>query len=222
MIILLSILGGCTTPVSVDELPPVIDTSPTVSRPSTIVVSPVSKPNEPQLSVASSDDDLIRTMSSLLRSETSPLNGDNVGYYMDVQFASLQEKLTRINVKTMRSGQDIQVVIPGALIFNSNSARLNSLAEQTLSQISTVLSEYYKTLVIVEGHADKQGDAAYNQRLSEKRALAVGRFLFERQVSEQRLLLMGFGASRPVSSNQSESGRAQNRRIVIILKPIKL
>ena len=211
-----SILSELTPATAVSSKP---GTSPPVSVSPAPVITPT-KSKSPDLMMAKGDSDMLQAMNSLRSNEKSSLNSENVGYYMDVQYANLQQKLAGINITTVRGEQDIKITIPGSLMFDSNSARLNSFSEQPLLLIADVLTEYYKTLIVVEGHADNQGDADYNLRLSEKRALAVGRYLLNHKVMRPRLYLMGFGANRPVSSNQSDKGRAANRRIELIIKPV--
>jgi outer membrane protein OmpA-like peptidoglycan-associated protein len=202
---------------------PVVSSKPSTSTPEPVLPQSSTvptKPKGPHLIMAKDEGDIIEAMRSLRENEVSPLSLESVGYYMDVQYANLQQKLSGLNITTVRNGSDILITIPGSLMFDSNSSALNAFSEQPLLLITDVLTEYYKTLVIVEGHADNQGDADYNLSLSEKRALAVGDYFFKHKVKQSRLLLMGFGSSRPLSSNQSDEGRAANRRIELIVKPL--
>ena len=64
----------------------------------------------------------------------------------------------------------------------------------------------------IEGHTDNQGDAAYNQQLSQRRAASVARYLVSQGVAPERILKKGFGATKPAESNATEAGRAANRR----------
>ncbi len=212
------LVSGCSS-LNLSTPVPVASSKPDTSSQELPVATPA-KPKSPDLSVAKGEEDMLQAMNSLQGNEKSRLNLENVGYYMDVQYANLQQKLAGINITTVRSERDIKITIPGSLMFDSNSSHLNSFSEQPLLLIANVLTEYYKTLIVVEGHADNQGDADYNLRLSEKRALAVGRYLLNHKVTRPRLFLMGFGANRPVSSNQSDKGRAANRRILLIIKPV--
>ena len=70
--------------------------------------------------------------------------------------------------------------------------------------------------VTVEGHTDSVGSAAYNQKLSERRAQAVKRYLVRQGIDPSRITTEGYGKSRPIASNETEEGRAKNRRADII------
>lgn len=81
------------------------------------------------------------------------------------------------------------------------------------------MTQYQDTRVNIAGHTDSTGDASYNQRLSERRAQAVGSYLTQNGVGSMRLNTSGYGATQPIASNDNEQGRAQNRRVEITLTP---
>jgi outer membrane protein OmpA-like peptidoglycan-associated protein len=84
--------------------------------------------------------------------------------------------------------------------------------------VASVLAEYPKTAVVVQGHTDSTGSEQHNQALSERRARSVETFLIGRGVDPARITAVGYGESMPVASNASDSGRQQNRRVDILLK----
>jgi outer membrane protein OmpA-like peptidoglycan-associated protein len=84
-----------------------------------------------------------------------------------------------------------------------------------------VLRKFNKTLIDVDGHTDSTGSASHNQGLSERRAASVANYLAGRGIDQRRISTMGYGMERPVASNASEAGRAQNRRVEISIAPIK-
>ena len=86
--------------------------------------------------------------------------------------------------------------------------------------VALVLKEYNKTSVSVYGHADSTGSDAYNQQLSERRALSVSNYLAAQGVAPARLKAIGFGESSPIADNSTEYGRAANRRVEIVIDPI--
>jgi outer membrane protein OmpA-like peptidoglycan-associated protein len=91
----------------------------------------------------------------------------------------------------------------------------------TLASVARSLNEYPQTLVDVVGHADSIGRPEYNQQLSERRALAVADNLTNRGgVLRDRLYVAGRGSDQPIASNATEEGRAKNRRVEIILRPL--
>jgi len=144
---------------------------------------------------------------------------DTAGYFLDVQSARLQD-LARMGVVVERAGDHIRIVMPGAQSFASNSTDLKPEMQALLSDLGGVLREYAQSVVLIEGHSDGQGDAAYNLRLSQERAVAVGRFFVATGIDPARIAARGLGASQPVAGNDTESGRARNRRIELRVWPI--
>lgn len=117
---------------------------------------------------------------------------------------------------------DAQGCAVGALVlkgvnFESGSARLTSSAQQTLEDVAQVLQGAGQVRVEVGGHTDAQGDAGFNQQLSSQRASAVRDQLIRLGVSASSLQSKGYGESQPLASNETESGRAQNRRVELKL-----
>lgn len=102
--------------------------------------------------------------------------------------------------------------------FDFSSARLRPESEPLLTQVASMLNEHPDWTLTLEGHTDKVGGAAYNQRLSEQRAAAVVAYLVAQGVDAKRLDSVGLGMDKPVASNDSEAGRAQNRRVEIVRK----
>ncbi len=82
------------------------------------------------------------------------------------------------------------------------------------------LNDYPDTTIDVIGHTDNVGDAGYNQDLSARRARAVTRVLVSNGVGQSRLRAIGRGEAEPVATNQTEEGRALNRRVEIIIRPM--
>ncbi|RMF19309.1 MAG: OmpA family protein, partial [Deltaproteobacteria bacterium] len=108
-----------------------------------------------------------------------------------------------------------KIVLPG-VSFALNKAELTDQAKQTLdSEVVTVLKEDPSLRVIVEGHTDSTGSAAYNQKLSERRAATVKAYLVGRGIAADRVDSVGYGETRPRASNDTAEGRAQNRRVEI-------
>jgi outer membrane protein OmpA-like peptidoglycan-associated protein len=103
--------------------------------------------------------------------------------------------------------------------FDFNSDELRADAGPVLDQAAASLGENAEILVVVEGHTDDVGDEEFNQALSVRRAEAVFRYLVNRGVAPERLRIEGFGESRPVASNDTEQGRAQNRRVELRVMP---
>lgn len=170
---------------------------------------------------ATGDDAKERRKRALIGAAGGGIAGGSVGYYMDVQEAKLREQLRGTGVSVTRVGENIVLNMPGNITFRTGSADLNSDFLRVLDSVGLVLKEYDKTLVAIAGHTDSVGSDANNQMLSQQRAESVGKYLAGRNVAGERMVITGYGESRPVASNDSESGRSQNRRVELTLEPIK-
>ena len=91
----------------------------------------------------------------------------------------------------------------------------------SLAAVAANLNRYPNSTIEVIGHADNSGSAAYNQDLSERRALSVAGVLRANGVAGGRVSAYGRGESQPVASNLTEQGKAQNRRVEIIIRPTR-
>jgi outer membrane protein OmpA-like peptidoglycan-associated protein len=142
--------------------------------------------------------------------------GAGVGAYMDAQ----QEKLARIPGTSVERVDDntLMVHFDSDVLFNVDSSTVDASGRDTLDGVAEVLNQYAKTAVVVEGHTDSTGSEEHNQALSERRASSVRAYLAARGVDANRIAALGFGESAPVASNDSESGRQQNRRVDILLR----
>ncbi len=161
-----------------------------------------------------------RIEGALIGGGIGAIAGGSTGYYMDVQEKKLRDKLEGTGVHVVRHGNDIQLVMPGDVTFETNSASLNSNFFEVLDSVAIVLNEYKSTLVTVAGFTDSTGTMEYNRTLSEKRATTVALYLHSRGVAQQRLAAIGHGERNPVASNETAEGRAKNRRVEITLDPI--
>ena len=145
---------------------------------------------------------------------------DDVGYYMDVQQARLQQ-LGADRVRVVRRGGRLVLTLVAGSGFEHGSFRLAKDAESTLTPLAGILREFEKTLVSVVGHTDASGGEAANLALSERRALAVARFLADGGVDRRRLVVVGRGSLDPIASNDTDDGRERNRRVEVHLDPIQ-
>lgn len=148
------------------------------------------------------------------------LAGGAVGNYMDRQEAKLRAQLQGTGVSVTRNGDNIILNMPGNVTFQTNSADINAGFYQVLNSVALVLKEFDKTVVDVAGHADSTGDEAKNMELSQRRASSVSSYLGAQGVNPQRLIAVGYGETRPIASNDTPEGRAQNRRVEITLQPV--
>jgi len=100
--------------------------------------------------------------------------------------------------------------------FDFNSSDIRPSSRPVLDEAADILKANPGVDVRVEGHTDSIGSQAYNQALSVRRAESVFRYLVNRGVDPERFTVEGFGKSRPIASNATEAGRAQNRRVELI------
>lgn len=146
--------------------------------------------------------------------------GGGIGFYMDAQEAKLRKQLRDSGVSIQREGDKINLIMPGNIIFATNSANINSNFTEVLSSVALVLEEYNQTVIVVAGHTDSSGSAQHNQRLSEDRANSVAQFLRREKILSDRFEIIGFGEDQPVANNNTAGGREINRRVEITLLPI--
>jgi outer membrane protein OmpA-like peptidoglycan-associated protein len=143
---------------------------------------------------------------------------ESAGYYMDVLTARLRQELAHKQVNIEYRGDDIALTFPGMATFDTGSTDIRPTMKAVLDTLARILIEYRASLVVVAGHTDSAGPREHNQKLSEQRALSVGRHLLSSGVAADRLVVRGFGPDRPVASNETPEGRASNRRIELIIQ----
>jgi outer membrane protein OmpA-like peptidoglycan-associated protein len=143
--------------------------------------------------------------------------GNQIAAYMDRQEQELRGAMAESDAVNIQRTQDVlSATFKGDIFFDVNSSTLKPGAYSEIDRISNVLNNYPETTIRVEGHTDSTGPADYNQRLSEKRAETVKNALVQRAVDSRRINAVGFGESRPISSNN-----ATNRRVSIVIVPIQ-
>ncbi len=146
--------------------------------------------------------------------------GGGVGYYMDTQEAKLRKQLRSTGVSVERDGDNINLIMPGNITFQTGNHNLNAGFHEVLDSVVLVLKEFNKTIIVVAGHTDSKGSKAYNQSLSERRANSVSGYLMSKQVVEARIESVGFGEDHPIADNGTAAGRSENRRVELSLIPI--
>ena len=160
---------------------------------------------------------------------TDPVTGERriskaaiggIGAYMDKQERELRARTAGTDVQVIRQGDDLILNIPSGINFAYNSATVEPQFRRTLDQVGQVLGQYDRTYIDIYGHTDSTGSDAYNQGLSERRADSVAAYLGTRGVRGARIGTRGFGETQPIVSNDSEEGRAANRRVEIKIVPI--
>ena len=149
------------------------------------------------------------------------LAGGAIGAYQDRQEAELRRQTAGTGVEVSRDGDVIKLNLPDGVTFDFGKANLKSQFYPALDNVASTLAQFNQTIVEVSGHTDSIGSDAANQTLSMQRANAVGNYLIGRGLVRERFEIVGFGESRPVASNDTDSGRALNRRVEIRVVPVR-
>lgn len=142
--------------------------------------------------------------------------GAIVGAMMDRQERELRQ-IEGVDV-TRVDDDELKVSVRNEILFDYNSSGLRSVSRESLREMAQVFQKYPDTTIRVEGHADSTGSAAYNRRLSERRANAVSNYLENLGVRGSRIDAIGYGESQPRASNRTASGRQLNRRVEIHIR----
>lgn len=153
------------------------------------------------------------------------LAGGGAGRYMDKQKQELDQKLAAEQARdvlhiTRLNGDALKIGVASDASFAVDSSSLSQGAQGTFNTIANVLKDYDKTAIHVVGHTDSTGSDQHNLELSQQRAQSVASFLTGRGVNSQRVLTWGRGESEPIATNDTAEGRAENRRVDIVIKPI--
>lgn len=138
--------------------------------------------------------------------------GAIIGDYMAKQKQELEQVP---GAEVVQEGEELKVKFASAILFDVDSHTLKASAQANLGEMAAVLARYPDTNLIINGHTDDTGSEAYNQRLSERRAQSVKDYLGGHGVSGSRLSALGHGEMRPIASNETADGRAQNRRVEV-------
>ena len=138
--------------------------------------------------------------------------GGIIGNKMDKQAREIKTALPGAEVERVNEG--IKVTMKENMVnFAFNSSELSSSAKTNLDKLAKVLVNNPDTNINIYGHTDNKGTDAYNMTLSEKRAKSVVNYLASHGVKKNRMFAKGMGESDPVATNETEAGRAENRRV---------
>lgn len=146
--------------------------------------------------------------------------GAGVGGYMDYQEKKLREQLANTGVEVAREGNQIKLTMPENVTFATGRSDLSPQAQSSLNGAAQTLAMYNETTISIIGHTDSTGNDAINNPLSQDRANSVAQYLMSKGVSSSRISTAGRGSSQPIATNATAEGRAQNRRVEILINPI--
>lgn len=146
--------------------------------------------------------------------------GAAIGGYMDKQEEAFREELSDSGVDVVRDGNQIQLILPSDITFDTNSASVSASFDAIVGDVAKILNEYEKTTLIIKGHTDNTGTSEYNQALSERRAESVKSMLVSASVNPMRVTVVGMGEYQPKVANSSPELRTQNRRVELEIIPV--
>ena len=145
--------------------------------------------------------------------------GAGYGHYTDRQEAQLRQQLQGTGVQIYRQGNDLKLIMPSNITFDSSKSDIKSSFYPVLGSVAKVFNQYDKNLIEVVGYTDSTGGDKINLPLSQQRADSVSNYLKYQGVSATRMTAYGRGAMDPIGDNKVKEGRAMNRRVEINLRP---
>lgn len=143
------------------------------------------------------------------------VTGTIIGKKMDKQAEEIKRQVP--GAKVERVGEGINVEFTEKILFDFSSADLKPLSRENLNKLSAVLTKYPDTDIEVQGHTDSRGADEYNMGLATRRANAVSYYLKANGISANRISVKPFGESAPIATNETDEGRAQNRRVNFLI-----
>lgn len=154
-------------------------------------------------------------MGAIIGAAVGGTAGAVIGKKMDKQAEEMKKVLGDAEVK--RVGEGIVIEFKEKILFGFDRSDLSSSAQGNLDKLGNILQKYPDTNIEVLGHTDDKGTDEYNQTLSERRANSVSSYLRSKGISSVRVTTKGMGESDPKVSNDSESSRAENRRVEFVI-----
>lgn len=135
------------------------------------------------------------------------------------QFSQVDKMFSRSEARVFREGNSIILRLVG-LSFDSGASQIKPGNFDLLAKVEKAIDVFPRSELTIEGHTDSHGGDASNQKLSQERAESVHQYMINAmRIPTYRLIATGYGETRPVSSNETEAGRARNRRIDIVIRP---
>jgi len=154
-------------------------------------------------------------LGTLIGATVGGATGAVIGNQMDKQAEEIRNEVP--GARVYRVGEGIIVEFSDKILFGVNQSDLNPASKANLNKLKEVLVKYPDTDIEIQGHTDNTGSDKYNMSLSKRRASAVSSYMVSTGVSSRRISTKGFGESAPNYGNDSEDGRAQNRRVEFLI-----
>ncbi len=155
------------------------------------------------------------TRGAIIGAAVGGATGAIIGAQMDKQARELQQNIPGATVE--RIGEGIAVTFESGLLYDFDSEVVKTEARKNLRTLAESLDKYPGSDILIVGHTDQIGSASYNQGLSERRASAAANYLVTQGVARSRVSTRGMGEADPVASNETEGGRARNRRVEVAI-----
>ncbi len=179
---------------------------------------------------ADADDKTEAAQASLAKEKLARTDADNKMVMAQVDLAAEQKARAEADNRTAQAQADLAklaavkeearglvITLSGSVLFASDKSELLPTAQNRLSQVADALLQTKERKLTVEGHTDSQGSSSYNQDLSQRRADAVRSYIISRGYPGDLIQANGIGKDRPIADNASPEGRANNRRVEIIV-----
>ena len=154
-------------------------------------------------------------LGAIIGATVGGVTGAVIGRKMDKQAEEIKNEVP--GAKVERVGEGIVVEFSSAVLFGFDKASVTTKSESTLDDLIRILNKYPDTNLEIQGHTDNTGTSDYNQGLSERRAGSVATYLKGHGISSGRVKTVGFGMTSPKYTNDTEEGRAQNRRVEFLI-----
>ncbi len=208
-----ALLGGCATYTGQTDAPD----DPNRTRTGALIGAGIGA----AVGLLSGSDATERRQRALVGAGVGGLAGGSIGAYQDRQEAELRRQTAGTGIDVVREGDVIKLNLPDGVTFDFGKADLKPQFYPALNNVARTLADYNQTIVEVTGHTDSIGSEAVNQRLSEQRAASVSNYLIGQGLVRERFEVVGMGKRYPVASNDTEAGRALNRRVEVRVIPLK-
>ena len=145
--------------------------------------------------------------------------GAIIGKKMDQQAKEIEKEIPNAEVIHEEGSEGIIVNFSSKVLFAFDKSDLTDASRQTIQDLASILNKYPDTDLTIQGQTASKGTASYNQTLSETRAGKVAEYLKTQGVAAARVTAVGFGELQPVATNETDEGRAENRRVTFVIIP---
>lgn len=161
-------------------------------------------------------------LGAIIGATVGGVTGAVIGHKMDKQAEEMKKSLP--DAEVIRVGEGIVIELNNKILFGFDQSELSDVAKTNLDKLVVILEKYPDTNIEIQGHTDSKGSVSYNQRLSERRALAVASYLAgygihpsRVVIASSRLTTIGFGEKLPKYTNETADGQSKNRRVEFLV-----